>query len=129
MYRWLNGDGSNLRQPRPGMTNYLADYNREGEYRNPEGNRGKTPPFILNQYFKSEPVLDDSMREEVYRRIVDEGKSVRVVSAELGIDMRRVGAVVRLKTIEKDWVKKVPRLFPHPLQSVSPYMMRHTYID
>jgi len=36
-----------------------------------------------------------------------DGKSVREVSAELGVEMSRVGAVVRLKEIEKEWMRIV----------------------
>lgn len=79
-------------------------------------------PFPANPHFKSQAVLDEPLREEIYRRVMKEGKSVRVVSAELGVEMRRVGAVVRLKAVEKDWSKKVSfkiLLFSHctfPLQ-------------
>jgi hypothetical protein len=64
-------------------------------------------PFPLNSDFVSQSVLSEELREEIYNRVVNGGKSVKIVSAELGVDMNRVGAVVRLKTIEKDWVKKV----------------------
>ncbi|KAI9844168.1 MAG: hypothetical protein M1837_005768 [Sclerophora amabilis] len=63
-------------------------------------------PYPLNQAFRSQPVLSEELREEVYRRVVKMGRSVQVVSAELGVEMNRVGAVVRLKTIEKNWVEK-----------------------
>ena len=35
------------------------------------------------------------------------GESLKAVSAELGVDLTRVAAVVRLKEVEKDWVSKV----------------------
>ncbi|KAH0544613.1 hypothetical protein FGG08_001263 [Glutinoglossum americanum] len=63
-------------------------------------------PFPINSGFISQPVLSEELREEIYDRVISGGKSVKIVSAELGIDMNRVGAVVRLKAIEKDWVKK-----------------------
>lgn len=64
-------------------------------------------PFPLNRQFKSQPVLSDALRDEIYRRIVEEGQSVQVVSAELEVEMRRVGAVVRLKSVEKQWIEQV----------------------
>lgn len=64
-------------------------------------------PFPLNRQFKSQPVLSDEMRDEIYRRISVEGKSVRTVSAELRVTMERVGAVFRLKTIENQWIQQV----------------------
>ncbi|KAL8733195.1 MAG: hypothetical protein Q9166_002212 [cf. Caloplaca sp. 2 TL-2023] len=61
-------------------------------------------PFPLNRQFRSQPVLSEELRDEIYRRINEEMKSVRTVSAELGVEMQRVGAVFRLKTIEKEWL-------------------------
>lgn len=128
MYRWLTGPGAVHRAPVPGLTNYLTDYDRDGRHKHdPENSRKgasasdqkdsasqgrdrdreQLQPFPQNRFFKSQPVLSENLREEVWRRVMVEGKSVRVVSAELGIEMRRVGAVVRLKEVEKDWAKKV----------------------
>lgn len=72
----------------------------------PETNRDLVP-FPLNRTFLSQPVLGGMVKEEVWFRIMVEGKSVREVSAELGIEMSRVGAVVRLKEIEKEWERIV----------------------
>ena len=85
-----------------------------------ESNSGKIPPetlrdlrpFPLNPAFLSQPVLSDDMREEIWRRIMTEGKSVREVSAELAVEMSRVGAVVRLKEIEKEWLRIVSSVIP-----------------
>ncbi|MCJ1379215.1 hypothetical protein MMC17_002315 [Xylographa soralifera] len=63
-------------------------------------------PFPLNRQFRSQAVLSEELKEEIYKRVTQQGKSVRLVSAELGVEMRRVGAVVRLKSVEKEWVDK-----------------------
>ncbi|KAI9812775.1 MAG: hypothetical protein M1827_004531 [Pycnora praestabilis] len=63
-------------------------------------------PFPLNRQFRSQHVLSEELREEIWKRVVQVGKSVKVVSAELGVEMNRVGAVVRLKSVEKEWAKK-----------------------
>ena len=63
--------------------------------------------FPGNKYFKSQSVLSEALRDEVWRRVREDGKTVREVSAELGVDMRRVGAVVRLKAVEENWIKEV----------------------
>ncbi|MCJ1354380.1 MAG: hypothetical protein MMC33_004368 [Icmadophila ericetorum] len=63
-------------------------------------------PFPLNRQFKSESVLSEELREEIWDRVTNQGKSARMVSAELGVEMSRVGAVVRLKTVEKAWLKQ-----------------------
>jgi len=78
-------------------------------------------PFPLNGAFISQPVLGGMVKEEIWFRIMIEGKSVREVSAELGVEMARVGAVVRLKEIEKEWERIVSFptsilfCFPHTL--------------
>ena len=64
-------------------------------------------PFPLNRSFISQPVLSDELREEIWKRVLQDGKSVREVSAELTVEMSRVGAVVRLKEIEKEWERTV----------------------
>ena len=64
-------------------------------------------PFPLNPQFRSQAVLDEALREEIYARVQLQGKSVRTVSAELSVAMDRVAAVVRLKSVEKEWTKKV----------------------
>jgi len=82
----------------------------------PETGRDLTP-FPLNRSFISQPVLSDELREEIWKRVMKDGKSVREVSAELAVEMSRVGAVVRLKEIEKDWEQNVSSSsffdFPH----------------
>lgn len=82
-------------------------------------------PFPLNRQFKSQPVLSEKLKDEIYERIVLQGQSVQVVSAELQVEMRRVGAVVRLKSIEKQWVHDVS-LSLSELRFSSAYMMRKT---
>ncbi|KAL1296655.1 hypothetical protein AAFC00_000136 [Neodothiora populina] len=67
-------------------------------------------PFPLNFSFKSEPVLSEGLREELWRQVVELKQSVATVSAVFGVDMRRVAAVVRLTTVEKEWVAKGEKL-------------------
>lgn len=64
-------------------------------------------PFPMNRQFRSQPVLSEQLKDEIYKRVVEQEKSVRDVSAVLNVEMRRVGAVVRLKALEKDWEKQV----------------------
>lgn len=64
-------------------------------------------PFPLNKQFRSQPVLSEDLREEIWARSVKIGESVRVISAKFGVEMARVGAVVRLKSVEKDWLQQV----------------------
>ena len=81
--------------------------------------KGKLPPeapedlepFPLNRFFRSHPVLSVELRDEIYRRVVEEGQTVRQISQDLFVDMRRVGAVIRLKTIEQQWSNQVGVFF------------------
>ena len=64
-------------------------------------------PYPLNQQFRSQPVLSEDLREKIYELIVDEGIDLKSVSATFGVDIRRVAAVVRLKSLERQWVAEV----------------------
>lgn len=91
---------------------------REAEQTDAKANQRKLPPakagdlrpFPLNNDFRSQSVLSEELREEVWRQVVEEKQTVATVSAVFGIDMRRVAAVVRLKTVEKDWTAKGQKL-------------------
>jgi hypothetical protein len=63
--------------------------------------------FPANPNFVSQPVLSEEYREAIWERIMKEGQSVREVSAQMKVEMSRVGAVVRLKEIEKEWQRIV----------------------
>ncbi|KAI0162243.1 eukaryotic mitochondrial regulator protein-domain-containing protein [Xylariaceae sp. FL1272] len=88
----------------PGTPNYLASNLVFDE----EGN--KKFPFPINKHFVSHPVLDDAARELVWEKIMRRGETIKSVSAEYGIDIRRVAAIVRLKEVEKDWISRGERL-------------------
>lgn len=93
-----------------------AKYDQEKEAKAAE-DRNKLPkergadlrPYPLNHDFRSQSVLSEELRVEIYKKIVDEKVDLATVSALYGVDMRRVAAVVRLKTIENNWVAEVCR--------------------
>ncbi|KAK3676936.1 hypothetical protein LTR78_003141 [Recurvomyces mirabilis] len=60
-------------------------------------------PYPLNHGFRSQPVLSEDLREMLYIQTVEQGHDLSSVAATFGVDLRRVAAVVRLKTIEKQW--------------------------
>lgn len=82
-----------MKNPKPGETNYMG--------------RSKDAPFPLNPQFKSFPVLDNRARELIWEKVMQNGEPIKAVSAELGVDITRVAAIVRLKEVEKSWVAKV----------------------
>jgi hypothetical protein len=92
-------------------------------YRRPQGKvtylqDSLESPFPLNPQFKSKPILTDKARELIWKKIIIQGETIKAVSAEFGVDINRVAAVVRLKEVEKDWLAKVRyELFVHDLPS------------
>ncbi|KAL8291080.1 hypothetical protein RB597_005561 [Gaeumannomyces tritici] len=70
------------------------------------GRQNKRLPFPLNPQFQSHPVLSEELRNDIWKRVMIQGEPMLSVSAELGVDVRRVAAVVRLKEVEEDWLKK-----------------------
>ncbi|KAL4806174.1 eukaryotic mitochondrial regulator protein-domain-containing protein [Aspergillus unguis] len=103
MFAWLNTQGKVFKEHTPNSTNYLSDVNgRERAER--EGDSFWTPtnrPFPNNRTFVSESVLSEKLRNEIYERVVVKKRSVRTVSSDLGVDMRRIAAVCRLVEMEK----------------------------
>lgn len=82
----------------------------------------------MNPQFVSKPILTDGARELIWSKVIEKGETIKAVSAELGVDINRVAAVVRLKEVEKDMIAKVrpkvarlPASLPRDLPA--PYMM------
>lgn len=125
MFGWLRGAGGQLADPLPGSTNYLGAYDRFGQLKRLEGKtledykkqEGRIPPedgndlmpFPRNDAFRSQPVTSEELREAVWKEVIINGQSVKTVSARFNIEMNRVGAIVRLKEVEKEWQRKVGR--------------------
>ena len=81
--------------------------NRQGENNIPPESVEDLRPYPQNAQFMSQPVLSVELRDEIFRRVKEQGLDVRTVSAQLGVAIERVGAVVRLKTVEEEWAKQV----------------------
>lgn len=64
-------------------------------------------PFPANKFFRSQPVLSEDLREAIYQRVKRDGATVALASVEFGVSNERVGAVVRLKQMEKEWIAQV----------------------
>ncbi|KAI1299686.1 eukaryotic mitochondrial regulator protein-domain-containing protein [Xylaria venustula] len=98
MFReWESKDGRLYRRHEGNRPQYLASW---------MGDPSENRPFPLNPHYTSTRVLDEKAREMVWEKIMRKGETIKAVSAEFGIDIRRVAAVVRLKEIEKDWIAK-----------------------
>ncbi|KAI8304744.1 hypothetical protein K4K61_005919 [Colletotrichum sp. SAR11_59] len=59
---------------------------------------------------RSQSVLSEELREEIYHRVKTSKHSLKTVSSSLGVDVRRVAAVVRMKEMEKQWVAEKKQL-------------------
>jgi len=111
MFAWLSGPGAVFKQP-TGEPQYLSSYDRstwerKDKARNPDA---FVQPYPFNRYFKSQPVLSDALREDIYNRVKCHNHSIRQVSASLSVSIERVAAVVRLKQVEKEHVAKGGKL-------------------
>lgn len=69
----------------------------------PPESREDLQPFPLNRHFYSQPVLSEELREKIYDEVVVRNTPISVVSSSYKVTMERAAAVVRLKTIEKQW--------------------------
>ncbi|KAI7209747.1 hypothetical protein KC333_g8576 [Hortaea werneckii] len=79
---------------------------------------GDMRPYPLNQSFRSQPVLSEELREQLYIQVVNYKHDIPSVAATFGVDVRRVAAVIRLKTIEKQWEEEGKRLATPYAQAV-----------
>lgn len=117
MYAWLNGHGRVFKEPMEGSANYLGAYDNKGNLNRsqfaapggplPPASGLDLSPFPKNESFRSQPVTSEELRELVWEKIMKNGLSVKEVSVELNIEMSRVGAIVRLKEVEKAWQRQV----------------------
>lgn len=79
----------------------------EGREGVPKERQSDLRPYPLNQNFTSQAVLSEELRERIYELVVENEVDIKAVSGAFGVDIRRVAAVVRLKTIEKQWLEEV----------------------
>ncbi|KAI0886073.1 eukaryotic mitochondrial regulator protein-domain-containing protein [Annulohypoxylon maeteangense] len=116
--QWIKGFGATFRKHVPGDTNYLRrnDFDSKSD-----------KPFPINPQFRSEPVLDDHARELIWEKVMRNGEAIKAVSAELGVDIRRVAAIVRLKEVEKDWLAKGQILAKPYAKAILAMLPTHTF--
>lgn len=100
MFAWLDKKGSAYKEHTRQGPNLLGG----------QGKDGLAVPFPNNPYFKSQPVLSEGSREIIYQDVMENGLPIKAVSAKYNVDVRRVAAVIRLKEIEKRWIKEVSSL-------------------
>lgn len=114
---WKKFRGAKLQYHKPGIANYLGGFEQK-------------TPFPSNPAFKSQPVLSEEARESIYQRVHDFMEPIKFVSADLGVDHRRVAAVVRMKAVEKEWERTVrTRSSRRAFASREPHRPSPTFYD
>lgn len=82
-------------------------------------------PFPNNHWFISQPVLSEDLREAIFHRVKRDGATVSLASVEFRVSNERVGAVVRLKQMEKEWIAQVSLDISLLTSNSNGDMMRH----
>ncbi|CAG8545288.1 6408_t:CDS:2, partial [Acaulospora morrowiae] len=60
-------------------------------------------PFPMNPYFKAQPPLSDTFKEVVWDMFM-QGSTIREIGTKMGISLKRVEAILKLKKLEKDMI-------------------------
>ncbi|CAG8622838.1 16758_t:CDS:2 [Acaulospora morrowiae] len=60
-------------------------------------------PFPMNPYFKAQPPLSDTFKEVVWDMFM-QGITIREIGTKMGISLKRVEAILKLKKLEKDMI-------------------------
>lgn len=68
--------------------------------------------FPNNPLYRSEPVVNDPTRRLIYERATKDGQALKAIAAEMGLDVRRVAAIVRLKEAQNQATKSVCIFLP-----------------
>ncbi|RIA98038.1 eukaryotic mitochondrial regulator protein [Glomus cerebriforme] len=63
-------------------------------------------PFPMNPFFKPQPPLNDHAKEEIWVKFTEAEQTPRKIGTDYGISLKRVEAILKLKKMEKDMVKK-----------------------
>lgn len=64
-------------------------------------------PFPNNPLYRSEKVVSEGTKRLIYERATEGGQALKAIAAEMGLDVRRVAAIVRLKEAQKQWTEDV----------------------
>ncbi|KAG0737202.1 hypothetical protein G6F57_012961 [Rhizopus arrhizus] len=86
-HEWMKETGHKFSRPSKGTTNYLA-----------------ATPFPNNPLFQPRPPLSDATKQEIYEAFVSDSENwtVRKLATKFGISLKRVEAILKLKSTEKE---------------------------
>ncbi|CAO3587136.1 unnamed protein product [Absidia cylindrospora] len=84
---WVRGPGSKYARPSEGTTNYLG-----------------ATPFPNNPLFQPRPPLSDTKREEIYQLYTSDPETwtIRQLAVKFGYSLKRIDAILKLKSSEKN---------------------------
>lgn len=115
MYEWLKSRHGATLAEAPSSPNYLGPF--------------KDQPFPLNPLFRSQTVLAEPTKDLIWNKVTIRGESLKAVSAEMGVDVRRVAAVVRLKEVEQRWIREGKKLATPYAKAVMKMLPKTVYIE
>lgn len=104
---------------------------KDQELKLPPESKEDLRPFPLNRFFQSQPVLSEDLREAIYQAMVDpvSPMSLQAASVHFGVSNERIGAVYRLKHMEKQWIAKGKTLAIPYRQAVMDMLPKTPYIN
>ncbi|KAF8507981.1 eukaryotic mitochondrial regulator protein-domain-containing protein [Hysterangium stoloniferum] len=92
--------------------NWVSSTGRKYMHPNPLGPKwlGRDVPFPLNPTFKPPTPLSDAVRSAVYEMYVSNParNNTHAVSTRYGISIKRIEAIIKLKSLEAQWKKQKP---------------------
>ncbi|KAL0571982.1 hypothetical protein V5O48_009984 [Marasmius crinis-equi] len=100
------GEGDGIQSYRDFMATFAQQYRTAA----PQQWLGREGPFPLNQSFKPPPPLSDTLKERMYEEYMmnPQKNNIRALSQRYHVSLKRVDAILRLKGMEKDWIKGKP---------------------
>ncbi|PVH96726.1 hypothetical protein DM02DRAFT_617014 [Periconia macrospinosa] len=104
---------------------------KQEELKLPPESKEDLRPFPGNKYFQSQPVLSEDLREAIYQAMVDpvSPMSLPAASVHFGVSNERIGAVYRLKHMEKEWIAKGKTLAIPYRQAVMDMLPKTPYVS
>jgi len=123
----LNGKG--LQENMRGQLEEISTYDRGNDRGNNRGRMGqfnrntpKLQPFPLNPYCKTNYMISNDTKLQIYDDIENKGLSSQQVSQKYGLKIPRVEAIVRLLKVENKWENK--NMISPALQKMSSTLYR-----
>ncbi|KAL3471370.1 eukaryotic mitochondrial regulator protein-domain-containing protein [Aspergillus californicus] len=106
MFEWLETEGSQLKEHIPGKTNYIINARERVKEEEDSDTLRSLRIFPMNSNYESAAILGEDLRYKIHDEVMNKKRSLKKVSVDFGVDMRRVAAVCRLVELEERWKKE-----------------------